>query len=57
MGCNAVGRVRLIVSNGWKYFSLNYCRKEGKTTAVVPTHRNSILYQGQAISERYYGGG
>lgn len=30
MGCDAVGRERLIVSNGWKYFTLNYGRKGGK---------------------------
>lgn len=30
MGCDAVGRECLIVSNGWKYFTLNYGRKGGK---------------------------
>lgn len=30
MGCAAVGRECLIVSNGWKYFTVNYGRKGRK---------------------------
>lgn len=34
MGCDAVGRERLIVSNGWKYFTSTYGRRKGRKIKV-----------------------
>lgn len=35
VGCDAVGRECLIVSNGWKYFTLKYGRKRGENKAEM----------------------
>lgn len=36
----AVGRESLIVSNGWKYFAVNYGRKGGKTEPNTDSARS-----------------